>query len=225
MSILRRAIVLTVALAVGPVLIATALLVVAHPWTVDAAYALPGFPEPRIALDDDERSRLAAVGTRAIQPWRPDGIERMRAARRDGGERAFHREELAHFEDVRTVMLWFLVAGAAGVAVIALAAGVVRERSLVRRGLRAGVRLTVALFAVIGVLMLAGFEAFFGVFHELFFESGSWKLPPLGTARSLYPDALWALLGGAMVALVLAQAAAIALALRRGDRSARRSAD
>lgn len=218
MAFVQRTIVVAVALAVAPVLVAVALLVLAHPWTVDAAYALPGFPEPRIALDEDERSRLAAVGTHAIQPWRAEGIEEMRAARRDDGRPAFDREELAHFEDVRTLMLLFFVAGAAGIAVIALAAGLVRERSLVRRGLIAGARLTIAVCAVLGALMLVGFDAFFEGFHELFFEADSWKLPNRGTARSLYPDALWVLMGGALVALVLAQAAAIELALRRRGR-------
>lgn len=214
----RRAIVVALALAVGPALIAAALLVLAHPWTIDAAYSLPGFPEPRIALDDQERSRLAAVGTRAIQPWRPDGIQEMRMATRDDGRRAFVPKELAHFEDVRAVTLGFLVAGAVGIAVIALALGLVGDRSLVRRGLMAGARLTLAIVALIGALMLVGFAAFFDGFHGLFFEGDTWKLPNRGTARSLYPDALWALLGGAMVALVLAQAAAIELALRRHGR-------
>lgn len=218
MAVFKRTIVIAVALAVAPALVAVALLVLTHPWTVDSAYALPGFPEPRIALDGEERSRLAAVGTRAIQPWRAQGIEEMRAARRDDGRRAFDRKELAHFEDVRALMSVFLVAGAAGVAVIALAAGLVRERPLVRRGLIVGTRLTVAVCAVIGALMLIGFDAFFEGFHQLFFAAESWKLPNRGTARSLYPDALWVLMGGALVALVLVQAAAIELALRHRDR-------
>lgn len=223
MSFLQRATLVVVALAVGPALIATSLLVLAHPWTIRAAYALPGFPEPRIELGDDERARLAAVGARAIQPWRPDGIEQMRVARRTDGRRAFDRRELAHFEDVRTVVSLFLAAGAAGLAVIALAAGPVRQRSLVRRGLLAGTRLTVALFAALGALMLIGFDAFFDAFHDLFFAGDSWRLPPLGTARSLYPDALWALLGGALVVLVFAQAAAIELGLRRRRARVRRT--
>lgn len=218
MAIASRAIVVALALAVPAALIATSLLVLAHPWTIDAAYALPGFPEPRIALDDDERSRLAAVGTRAIQPWRADGIEQMREARRDDGSRAFTPDELTHFEDVRTLVLLFLLAGGAGIAVIALSASLARDRSLVRRGLTAGARATVALFVVIGVLMLVGFEAFFDSFHELFFTGDTWKLPPLGTVRNLYPDELWVLLGASVVVLALAQAAAIELALRRAAR-------
>jgi len=215
MAFAHRLIVAAVALALVPALIAIALLVLAHPWAVDAAYALPGFPEPRIALGDDERSRLAAVGTRASQPWRPDGIEAMREARLDDGRRAFVAREIDHFEDVRGVMLAFLAAGAAGLTVIVLAAGLVRDKSLLRRGLVAGARLTIALFAAIGVLMLIGFDAFFNAFHTLFFDGDSWLLPSMGTARSLYPDALWALMGGAMVALVLAQVAALVVLLRR----------
>lgn len=217
-QLVPRAIVAAVALAVVPALIASSLLVLAHPWATDAAYAQPGFPEPRISIGDGERSRLAAIGTRAIQPWRSDGIETMRAARRDDGSLAFVREELDHFADVRTVVLAFLIAGAAGLAVIALAAGLVRDRALVRRGLTVGARLTVAIFALTGALMLIGFEAFFEDFHRLFFKAESWRLPTYGTVRSLYPDALWGLMGGAMVVLVLGQVAAITVALRRSGR-------
>ena len=214
MAFVPRAILVAVALAVGPALIATALLLLVHPWTADAAYALPGFPEPRIALDDDERSRLAAVGTRAIAPWWPDGMETMRAATHADGRPAFVGEEIRHFEDVRTVVLVFLLAGAAGLAVIVAGAALVRDRSVMRRGLIAGTRVTVALFAAIGALMLIGFDAFFDAFHWLFFDGESWRLPYHGTVRSLYPDALWAVIGGALVALVLAQAAAIVVSVR-----------
>ncbi|MBW3607078.1 MAG: DUF1461 domain-containing protein [Actinobacteria bacterium] len=215
MPFARRAIIVALALAVPPALIATSLLVLAHPPTTTAAYALPGFPEPRIALDDDERSRLAAVGIRAIQPWQPDGIAQMRAARRDDGRHAFTGEEVRHFQDVRTLVLLFLLAGVAGIGVISLSAVLIGDRALVRRGLMAGARTTVALFAVVGAVMLVGFDAFFDGFHELFFTADTWKLPPLGTVRNLYPDALWVLLGGSLVVLVLAQAIAIELVLRR----------
>jgi hypothetical protein len=62
--------------------------------------------------------------------------------------------------------------------------------------------------------MLVSFRTFFAGFHAIFFEGDTWRLPEQGTARSLYPDAFWALAGGAAVALVLAQAVALLAALR-----------
>lgn len=217
----HRAILVAVVLAVPPFLTGNALLVLAHPWTAQAAYGLPGFPESRLELDSHERSRLAAVATRAIQPWRAGGIEAMGAARLDVGRPAFVEAEIRHFEDVRELVSLFLAAWAAGLAVITAAAGLVRDRSLVPRGLRAGGWLTVAAFAASTVLMLVGFETFFEGFHAVFFEGDSWRLPDLGTARSLYPDILWLLMGAAMAALVLAQAAAMLAALRGRARRAR----
>lgn len=215
---LHRAIVVAVALAVTPALVGSALLVLAHPWSVKVAYALPGFPEPRIPISDDERSRLASVGTHAIQPWSGGGIERMQKARRDSGTTAFAEQEIAHFQDVRDLVTWFLVAFAAGVAVIGAAAAFVRDRELLRHGLSIGARVTVGAFAASALVMLVGFEAFFEAFHELFFEGESYRLPPLGTVRSLYPDAYWALTGGAMAVLVLAQAGLIVLRTRSSPR-------
>jgi uncharacterized protein DUF1461 len=215
----RRAILAAVALAVAPVLIGTALLVVVHPWTADAAYALPWFPEPRVDRGGDERTRLAHVGTHAIQPWRSDGIDAMRKTRLDDGRRAFIEEEIAHFEDVRRVVVVLLAAWVAGLVLIGAVAARVRDRSLVRRGLGAGARLTLALVAATSLLMLVSFQAFFEGFHWIFFEGDTWRLPERGTARSLYPDAFWAHVGGAMALLVLAQAVALLAALRPRARS------
>lgn len=203
-----------VALAVAPVLVGTALLVLAHPWVADAAYALPGFPDPRIEMGDGERSRLAAVSTHAIQPWRGDGLEEMRAARRDDGRPAFDAAELRHFADVRDLVAAFLIAALAGAVVVGVAA-LAGARSTIRRGLALGARVTLGLLAVLSVLMLVGFDAFFEAFHGVFFEGESWKLPRFGTVRSLYPDAFWGLMGGVTAVLVIGQAAALALALRR----------
>ncbi len=212
---LHRAILVAVALAVPPFLIGTALLVLVHPWTADAAYALPGFPNPSIDLGDDERSRLAAAATGAIQPWRGGGVEAMRGERLDDGRPAFTEAEMRHFGDVREVVVLFLAAWAAGLAVITAAAGLVRDHSVVRRGLVAGAWLTIGAFAVPAILMLVSFRTFFEGFHAIFFEGDTWRLPTQGTARSLYPDAFWALMGGAMAVLVLVQAAAIVAVLRR----------
>jgi hypothetical protein len=216
MPVRRRVVIALVALAVPPVLIAAALLVLAHAWTADVSYALPGFPEPRIELAGDERSRLAAIGVRAIQPWRADGIQAMREARHAHGAPAFAAEEIRHFEDVRGVVTGFLVLGAAGLMIIAAALAAPRARPLVGGGLRAGAKTTLGAFAALSVLMLAGFGAFFDGFHAVFFEGDSWRLPRRGTVRSLFPDAFWAIMGAAMAALALAQAAAILLALRVG---------
>jgi len=204
-----------VAIAVPPLLVGTSLLVLAHPWTARAAYALPGFPEPRIAMSDNERARLAGVATRAVQPWRSKGIDRMRDARREDGRRAFVAREIRHFEDVRRVVVATLLAWLAAIVVLGGAFALVRDRSLIRRGLEAGARLTLVTFAVLAFFMVVGFGAFFDAFHAVFFAGDSWRLPNRGTVRSLYPDEYWALMGGAMAALLLAQAAAILIGLRR----------
>lgn len=214
----RRVAIVLGAFAVPPVAVAAALLVLAHPWAVDVSYALPGFPEPRIEIADDERSRLAAVGVRAIQPWRPEGIEAMTEAQRDSGETAFVAEELRHFEDVRDLVGIFLVLGAVGLLLIALAAAVPMVRPLLVPGLRAGALTTLGAFAVLSLLMLVGFGTFFDGFHEVFFEGDSWRLPPEGTVRSLFPDEFWAMMGAAMAVLALAQAVVILLIARSRSR-------
>lgn len=218
---MRRTVLISVAIAVLPLLVGTALLVLVHPWTAEVAYRLPGFPEPRIEMSDDERVRLARVGIHAVQPWRTAGIDRMREARRDDGLRAFVEKEIEHFEDVRRIVALSLGAGLVAVVALAVAAALVRDRLVFRRGLLAGAWVTLASFAALALLMLVGFGAFFDTFHAVFFEGESWRLPNRGTVRSLYPDEYWTLVGGTMATLVLAQAAAMVALLRRRTRRGR----
>ncbi|MEX1142466.1 MAG: DUF1461 domain-containing protein [Thermoleophilaceae bacterium] len=75
--------------------------------------------------------------------------------------------------------------------------------------------------ALLAVFMVVAFGAFFASFHGLFFEGDSWRFSDTATLRRLYPDSFWAIAAAALAALVAAQAAVVALALRRGRRSDR----
>jgi integral membrane protein (TIGR01906 family) len=189
------------------VLIGNALVVLVQPWTVDAQYALPGFPAPAIDLPDADRERLAKDGVRSISPWRSGGSTLLRDARLPGGAPAFTAREIGHMADVRAVVRGFLIAWAAGLVVLLAGRLALRgEPWLLRRALAWGSAATLALVVAVGLLMLAGFDAFFERFHGVFFDGDSWRFADDSTLLSLYPDAFWAVSGGAITALVALQA-------------------
>src|SRR5262245_27839935 len=104
--------------AVPTVLIGNALWLLVNPWLVHAEYAIPGFPDDALDLDQGERTDLAVTGIRSVRPL-DEGVVLLEEARLPDGDPAFDQRELVHMQDVRDLIGRFLVAWA-----VAIAAGV-----------------------------------------------------------------------------------------------------
>ncbi len=210
-----------VACAVPVVLAGNALLVLAWHWLPRAVYALPGFPAED-GLSSDRRLELAGTGIDAIQPWDAGGLDRLREARLPTGSDAFNARELAHMQDVRELMTLLLITWAVSLAALAFMWLAARRRpgprAAIRTGLGWGARATIALLGVIGVFMLVNFDAFFDVFHAVFFTGDSWRFPRTDTLRRLFPYSFWGIAGGALALLTIGQALVIARLAGRADR-------
>lgn len=59
------------------------------------------------------------------------------------------------------------------------------------RGLRWGAFATVAIAAVLGIVMALAWDPFFEIFHRVFFEGRTWWFSADDTLRRVYPDAFW----------------------------------
>jgi integral membrane protein (TIGR01906 family) len=214
----RIAIVLSalVVIATPAVTTGNALWVLMTPALVEVEYALPGFPEDEEGLDDDERKRLAKLGIDAIRPF-GEGVGVLEQARFPDGEEAFEQREIDHMQDVRDLIAAFMVAWAAALVAGALAVVWLRRRGpsgAAPRALRRGALFTLGAMALAGVVMLIDFEFFFDGFHGIFFEDETWEFNDAYTLRRIYPDFFWGAAGGALAALVAAQAGALLLGLR-----------
>jgi integral membrane protein (TIGR01906 family) len=191
------------------VLVGNSLWILLNPWLVEAQYALPGFPDDRFGLGDDERTELAKIGLRSVRP-QDEGVELLREARLPDGRVAFDEREIRHMRDVRALIAGVLTAWAIALGVLVAAALALRrvgERGSVSRALAEGGVLAVGLFALVAVAMLVAFDSFFSGFHGVFFEGDSWRFNRRrDTLRQLYPDAFWGVAGGAAVGLVVLQA-------------------
>jgi len=76
------------------------------------------------------------------------------------------------------------------------------------------------LVAVTGLAMLVAFDTAFTVFHGLFFEGDSWRFSNSDTLLRLYPQEFWMAAGAMIVGLVVVQAIALLLVMRRVRRAA-----
>ena len=202
--------------AVPTVLIGNALWLLVNPWLVHAEYAIPGFPDDELGLDQDQRTDLAVTGIRSVRPL-DEGVVLLEQARLPDGDAAFDERELTHMQDVRDLIGGFLVAWALALVVaVGAGAGLRRtaEPGALDRALRAGAWLTLALMALAAVTLAVSFDTFFDGFHGIFFEGDSWRFNETYTLRNLYPDFFWGVAGGIKALLVAVQAVAVLVATR-----------
>ena len=183
---------IAIALLVPLLVVANGIYVLAHPWFVRFEYQRHGFPADAYGMSTRERTRLALLGLRSIQPWERKGIGLLEKARLSDGSPAFGPRELRHMEHVRRVLLGLVSLYALGIAALVVLAGRRRTREIARRGLRAGVGVTFGLGAAVGVAVLVNPIGFLTAFHTVVFFSGSsWRFADTDTLRRLYPDRFW----------------------------------
>ena len=181
-----------IALLVPPLLMVNGMRVLANDWFVRFEYGRDGFPPDRYGMPRSERTRLALIGLRSIEPREHAGGELLRQARLRDGTPAFRAKELRHMSDVRRIVgLLFPLQPAILALVAAIATAGTTAPRLVARGLQVGAALTLALAAVTAILVALDAVAFLDGFHTLFFEGESWRFAETDTLRRLYPDRFW----------------------------------
>lgn len=226
MRLVKRAVVIVIAVLAPTLFVGNGLYLLLHGWFVHAEYARPGFPPDEFGMTTPERTRLAIVGLHSIVPWQRDGIDVLRDAQLDDGRLAFSDDELAHMTDVRRLLGILLSLHA--VALVALAALTARRqtRPLARSALRAGALVTLGLGGFVGLLLLVNPVWFLTGFHTIFFEGSSWRFGDDETLRRLFPDLFWSdttLILGLGAALQAVAVLAVPRWRKRVDRRSRSS--
>lgn len=131
------------------------------------------------------------------------------------GQAAFDEAAVSHLIDVRDVLVparWL----SAGLLVIAAVWLVVRRRTSegrasIRGACRiAGWMLLVAIAAA-AAAGLVDFNAFFAVFHSLFFEAGTWMFPADSLLIRVFPLPFWMMAGATWAGLIFAEGLILAV--------------
>lgn len=203
---------IAIAIVVPPLLIASALRIVANDWIVSFEYDHGRVPPDRYGLSESQRKDLALTGLDSILPGGL-GIELLRRARLPGGEPAFNTRELSHMQDVRDIVGVIFVTHLVLlglVVLLALALGFTRgTRAIVPRGLFRGSIATLGVAVAVGLTMLLAWNGFFEKFHGFFFEGDTWRFRSTDTLIRLYPDEFWMGVGAWIAGLTVVFALAV----------------
>ena len=197
-----------VGLAVPAILVVNGFRVLATDTFVEWELGRDGFPPDLYGFDTEQRTALAKLGLRSIEPG-SEGIVLLERATLPNGAPAFGERELTHMQDVRT--LFGAALRAQLVALIAIAAlGLLllrtRLRTAVPAGLLAGSLATLAIAVLAVPVILLGFDGFFVRFHEIFFSGDSWEFSNADTLIRIYPQQFWVDVSRITAALAVLQA-------------------
>jgi integral membrane protein (TIGR01906 family) len=186
---------IAITLAVPAVLAINGIRAVTNDGYVHLLYAHGGVPDDRYGFTADERTRLAIVGLHSILPSTEGGFGQLEAAKLPGGAPAFNAREVAHMQDVRTLLgraYRFQVVVVVAIAGLAVLLGFRRPtRTLVPLALVRGAMLTLLIAVGIAVLSIVSWGSFSTPFHSVLFGGDSWRFAETDTLRRLYPDRFW----------------------------------
>jgi len=214
-----------VALAVPAILVLTGFRVLATDAFVEWELARDGFPRDPYGLDTAQRTALAKLGLRSIEPG-SEGIVLLERATLPDGSPAFGERELTHMRDVRSLFgaaLRAQLVAALAIAVLALLLVRTRLRAAVPAGLLAGSLATLAIAVLAVPVILLGFDGFFVRFHEIFFSGDSWQFANSDTLIRIYPEQFWVDVSRITAGLAVTQAILLAALSWWWLRTARRS--
>ena len=202
------AIAVLVALAVPAILVVDGFRVLATDAFVEWELGRDGFPPDLYGFTTEQRTALAKLGLRSIEPG-TDGIVLLERATLPTGGPAFEPRELQHMQDVRTLFgaaLRAQLVALIAIALVGLGLWRTRLRTAVPAGLLAGALATVGIAVLAVPLILLGFDAFFTRFHEIFFSGDSWRFSSADTLIRIYPETFWIDVSRITAGLAVAQA-------------------
>ena len=176
------------------------------PWFVEFEYNRSGFPEDRYGMTTEERMEYAPYALNYLVNGAD--ISYLGDLTFPDGSPLYNSRELRHMEDVKVVTRnAFFLLFYGGIATLLVSAALVarpQTRHILRLGLLQGSVFTLSVILLIVLLAIAMWDFFFTAFHQIFFESGTWRFAFSDTLIRLFPEQLWfdaALTIGAMTTI------------------------
>jgi len=204
------------------VIVLSVVRLVINPWYVEFEYRMPGFPVDPYGFTLQDRLNYSKI---AIDYLVNDaGIEYLGDLRFPPGQqtpepscqfmddcmRFYNDRELQHMLDVKNVVQGAMVVlqvGFAGLVVLALWAWRGRWVDEYLYGLERGGMMVLILLGIIILFVLLAFNYLFVIFHEIFFQTGTWMFLYSDTLIRLFPERFWQdtflVVGGLSIALGL----------------------
>jgi len=155
-------------------------------------YSRSDFPEDPFGFDRSQRLSHAADNFKYVIEQQP--VDAL-AGQKHEEERLYNSRELEHMQDVQNVFraawrAWQAAWILAGLSILILARHK-RNLAFVASAVRTGGALTVGMVVVVGFLAIIAWQVWFVVFHQLFFQPGSWTFDFSNTLIRLFPEKFW----------------------------------
>jgi integral membrane protein (TIGR01906 family) len=201
-----------VAVSVPVILVVNGFRVLATDTFVEWELGRDGFPPDLYGFDTEQRTTLAKLGLRSIEPG-SEGIVLLERATLADGSSAFGERELTHMRDVRTLFgaaLRVQLVAVLAIVALGLLLWRTRLRAAVPAGLLAGSLATLAIAVLAVPVILLGFDGFFVRFHEIFFSGDSWEFSNADTLIRIYPEQFWIDVSRLTAAIAVTQAIVLA---------------
>lgn len=163
------------------------------PLFLQIEYNRPGFPEDTYGLTTVERLEYAPYAVEYL--LNDSDISYLGDLTFPNGSPLFNARELQHMEDVKVVTrnayLILIWGGLVAIGVGFLLWLGPNTRQVLRKALFSGSILTLSLILAIIIAAVVAWDYFFTTFHQLFFESGTWRFAYSDTLIRLFPEQFW----------------------------------
>ncbi len=164
---------------------------VMSPLFLQIEYNRPGFPEDYYGFTREDRLIYAPYALDYL--INGELLTYLSDLTFPDGSPLYNERELEHMDDVQAVTrAAFLIAILSGLAAFVIAIYLARAmRITLVRALRRGAVILLVILASIIVLVVANWDRFFTLFHQLFFADGTWVFLYSDTLIRLFPEQFW----------------------------------
>ncbi len=172
-------------------LVLFAVRLVMTPQFLQFEYQRPGFPEDFYGFSTEDRLHFGPVAVEFLLS--SADISLLADLSFPEGGTLYNIRELGHMRDVKTVTQAAYGLGVVG-AVVFISCSIYLYRSGRDRlfaAIARGAWVTIGLIVAIVIGAVAAWDAFFTLFHNLFFASGTWQFAYSDTLIRLFPEQFW----------------------------------
>ena len=155
-------------------------------------YRLPGFPEDPYGFTLNDRLTWSNPSIRYLVNSKDiTFLEDLRFA---DGKQIFNERELSHMADVKMVvtgMRWALLIAILLLTTVTILAVKGNWQKMLLTAFVRGAWLLIGIISAILIFVLLNFDNLFTWFHQIFFESGTWRFYTSDTLIRLFPMRFW----------------------------------
>lgn len=155
-------------------------------------YQMPGFPEDPFGFALEDRLRWSEPSIDYLV--NSEDIDYLESLRFENGKAIYNDRELSHMQDVKEVVTDMRIALAVSVLLLLTTTAInlkMGNRHKILQAYNIGGWGVLGMIGTILLLVAVSFTQLFTWFHQVFFESGTWRFYTSDTLIRLFPMRFW----------------------------------